>query len=231
MASVGWRPAAIGIIVVGAASGASDQRAQNLRVIIGAEPPSLDPGLATDTTSSNVLLNINEPLIKLGAPPDLNAVPGAAQSWTVKGSTVTLNLRKDVRWSNGQPVTAQDYVWSWLRTLSPELAADYAYQLWGIKGAEAYNGCKSNCNARSRKVGLRARPVLLRIQLVSAQRGSSSSCRTPRSCRRTRRRHKYGRSGRSREHGHERPVQAPGGSDASVTLVKNTSGATRSRSS
>jgi len=165
--------AAIAIIVVGAASGASSQRAQNLRIIIGAEPPSLDPGLATDTTSSDVLLNINETLVELGAPPDLKAEPYAAQSWTVKGPTVTLNLRKDVRWSNGQPVTAKDYVWSWLRTLSPELAADYAYQLWGIKGAAEYSACdpaKTDCNALRSQVGVSApSKYVLRVQLTSPQ--------------------------------------------------------------
>ena len=165
--------AAIAVIAVGAASGASDQRAQNLRVIIGAEPPSLDPGLATDSTSSNVLLNINEPLIVLGAPPDLKAEPAAIQSWTVKGSTVTLNLRKDVRWTNGKPVTAQDYIWSWKRTLSPELAADYAYQFFGIKGAAEYNACdpaKANCNALRSQVAISApSKYVLRVQLTSPQ--------------------------------------------------------------
>ena len=145
---------ALAVIVVGSALGASAMtnkaQAQDLRLIIGAEPPSLDPGLATDTTSSNVLLNILEPLVKLGPAPELKAIPAAAQSWTVKGTTVTLNLRKDIKWTNGQPVTAQDYVWSWLRTISPELAADYAYQLFGIKGASEYNACdpaKANCTA------------------------------------------------------------------------------------
>ena len=56
-----------------------------------------------------------------------------------QGKVVTLNLRRNVKWSNGQPTTAGDYVWSWLRTISPELGADYAYQFYGIAGAEAYN--------------------------------------------------------------------------------------------
>jgi ABC-type oligopeptide transport system substrate-binding subunit len=156
-----WAIAAgvIAVVVAGSAIGAADQKAQNLREIIGAEPPSLDPGLATDTTSANIVLNINEPLVKLGPLPDLKPVPTAAESWTVKGSTVTFNLRKEVRWTNGQPVTAADYVWSWKRTLSPELAADYAYQLFGIKGAAEYNSCdpaKANCAALAAAVGVKA---------------------------------------------------------------------------
>ena len=148
----------------------SAARAQVLKMSIGAEPPSLDPGLATDTTSADILFNIMDPLIRLGNPPALKALPGAAASWKVRGANVTLNLRRNVRWSNGQPVTAKDYVFSWLRTISPELGADYAYQFYGIKGAEAYNGCKSNCGALRAKVGIKAAGrYTLRIQLTSAQ--------------------------------------------------------------
>jgi oligopeptide transport system substrate-binding protein len=149
---------------------ASKARAQVLRIAIGSEPPSLDPGLATDTTSANVIYNIMEPLVKLGPLPKLRAVPFAAASWRVRGANVTINLRKSVRWTNGQPVTAQDYVWSWLRTISPELGADYAYQFFGIKGAEAYNGCKSNCGALRARVGVKAAGrYTLRVQLTSPQ--------------------------------------------------------------
>src|SRR5918994_6396094 len=117
----------IAVTVTGASTavtGKSEARAQVLRVAIGAEPPSLDPGLATDTTSANLLYNLMDPLVRLGAPPALKATPGAASSWSVKGSNVTLNLRRNVRWTNGKPLTAGDYVWSWLRTISPELGAD-----------------------------------------------------------------------------------------------------------
>lgn len=149
---------------------ASEARAQVLRYALGSEPPSLDPGLATDTTSSSIINNIMEPLIKLGAAPALKALPGAAQSWSVRGSTVTLNLRRNVRWTNGQRTTAGDYVWSWLRTISPELGADYAYQFFGIRGAEAYNSCKANCGALRARVGIRALgPYRLRVTLVSPQ--------------------------------------------------------------
>jgi ABC-type oligopeptide transport system substrate-binding subunit len=167
---------AIAIIVASSAvgaTGAADQRAQNLRVIIAADPPSLDPGLATDTTSASVLSNLMEPLVVFGPAPQLKAVPAAAQSWVVKGANVTLNLRKDVKWTTGQPVTAQDYVYSWLRTISPELGGDYAYQFFGIKGAEAYNGCdpaKADCNALRSQVGVSApSKFVLRVQLKSPQ--------------------------------------------------------------
>jgi oligopeptide transport system substrate-binding protein len=146
-----------------------------LTVAIGSEPPSLDPGLATDTTSSYVVLNINTPIVRLGPAPDLKPQPALAQSWDVNGNTVTLHLRHDVKWSNGTPVTANDVVWSWLRTISPQLGADYAYQFYGIKGAQAYNGCKPNagnqqCNGLKKKVGLSApNAYTVKVQLTSPQ--------------------------------------------------------------
>jgi len=136
----------------------------------GAEPPSLDPGLATDTTSSNVLLNIMDPLVRLDN--ENKAVPSLAESWDLSpdGKTVTYHLRKDGKWTNGDPVTAKDFVYSWKRTLSPDLAADYAYQLYGLVGAQEYNSCTKNCDALAAKVGVEATDdSTLVVHLTSAQ--------------------------------------------------------------
>jgi oligopeptide transport system substrate-binding protein len=165
---------ALALVVAGSAFAAtSKSSAKIVKLSIGAEPPSLDPGLATDTTSSNVLLNIMDPLVRLGPPPALKPVPALASSWTVKGDDVTINLRHDGRWTNGAPVTANDFVWSWLRTISPQLAADYAYQFFGIVGAEAYNSCdptKADCNALRAKVGISApNKWTLKVKLISPQ--------------------------------------------------------------
>lgn len=129
---------------------------QVITVNWGTEPPSLDPGLASDTTSANILLNIMDPLVKLDE--DLNPIPSVAESWDISedGTTVTLHLRSDAKWTNGDPVTAEDFEWSWKRTISPELAADYAYQFYGIVGAQEYNGCEKNCDALADKVGVNA---------------------------------------------------------------------------
>ena len=125
----------------------------------GTEPPSLDPGLASDTTSANILLNIMDPLVKLDE--DLNPVPNAAESFETSedGKTVTFMLRDDLKWTNGDPVTAEDFEYSWKRTISPELGADYAYQFYGIVGAQEYNGCeakKDDCEALADKIGVNA---------------------------------------------------------------------------
>jgi oligopeptide transport system substrate-binding protein len=155
----------------GATGGGTSQAAnQVLRIAWGAEPPSLDPGLATDTTSSNVILAIMDPLLRLDE--NNEPVPALAESWDVSpdGKTVTYHLRQDGKWTNGDPVTASDFVYSWKRTLSPELAADYAYQLYGIVGAAEYNACTKKCDALADKVGVEAPDdYTLVVHLTSAQ--------------------------------------------------------------
>lgn len=106
---------------------------------ITSEPPSLDPNLASDTTSVAVINNIFEGLVHIDF--DGNPFPGVAESWDVSadGLTVTFNLRGTDKWSNGDTVTSEDFKNSWIRILDPATAADYAYQLYFIKGAEAFN--------------------------------------------------------------------------------------------
>ena len=156
----------------GSTGGGTEQAAEQvLRMGWGAEPPSLDPGLATDTTSSNVLLAIMDPLIRLNAETN-EAEPSLATSWDVSedGKTVTYHLSPEGRWTNGDPVTANDFVYSWKRTLSPDLAADYAYQLYGLVGAAEYNSCTKNCDALAAKVGVEATDDnTLVVHLTSAQ--------------------------------------------------------------
>jgi len=153
----------------GATDGGQPAAEQVFRIGWGAEPPSLDPGKATDTTSSNVLLALMDPLVRLN-PDTLAAEPALAESWEVDGNTVTFNLRDDATWTNGDPVTANDFVYSWKRTLSPELAADYAYQLYGITGAAEYNGCEKNCEALADAVGVTAvDDYTLQVELTSPQ--------------------------------------------------------------
>jgi oligopeptide transport system substrate-binding protein len=160
------------VIVTGCGGGDDDEAAAADGIITinwSSEPPSLDPGLATDTTSSNVVLNIMDPLIKLEGE-NLEPTPNLAESWEVNGATVTFTLREDGRWTNGDPVTAEDFEWSWKRTISPELASEYAYQFSGIVGADDYNSCEKNCDALREKVGIEAvDDRTLRVELTSPQ--------------------------------------------------------------
>ena len=74
---------------------------------------------------------------------DGKVAPGIAETWEVSpdGKTYTFHLR-DAKWSDGTPVTAEDFKYAWLRALAPETGSEYAYQLFYIKGAEEYNSGK-----------------------------------------------------------------------------------------
>lgn len=103
------------------------------------EPGSLDPALAQGTHESWILNHTFEGLMKLDQ--EGKVVPGMASGYELSDDdlTYTFTIRDDVKWSNGDPVTAEDFEYSWKRALNPDLAADYAFQLYYIKGGEAYN--------------------------------------------------------------------------------------------
>ena len=105
-----------------------------------AEPPSLDPGLTSDNASANIVIQIFEGLAEYD-PKSLQPIPGVATHWEVSldGLIYTFYLRNNAKWSNGDPVTASDFEYSWKRVLNPETAAQYAYILYFIKNAEEYN--------------------------------------------------------------------------------------------
>lgn len=110
-----------------------------LRTNNASEPGSLDPALAQGTHESWVLNHTFEGLMKLDQ--DGEVAEGMAEGYKLSDDdlTYTFTIRDDVKWSNGDPVTANDFEFSWKRALDPELAADYSFQLFYIKGAEAYN--------------------------------------------------------------------------------------------
>jgi oligopeptide transport system substrate-binding protein len=97
-----------------------------------------------------------EPLVTLDA--RLQPVPALAERWetSADGLTVTFHLRGDGRWTNGDPVTAHDFEWSWKRVLAPETKSARAPHLAGIAGASAYNACQSDCARLRDGVGVRA---------------------------------------------------------------------------
>ena len=139
------------------ASASSTKDAKTIVVALPGEPPSLDPQIGTDTFSAEVTNNLMDPLVRLDGR-TLKAVPNLATSWTVSGGgkIYTILLRHTGRWTNGRPVTAQDFEYSWKRELDPKLAAGYAYIMYGIKGALAYNTCKRNCERLRDRVGVKA---------------------------------------------------------------------------
>jgi oligopeptide transport system substrate-binding protein len=111
----------------------------DLVILNGAEPETLDPALITGQPEGRVANALFEGLTTFDERG--SAIPGVAERWTISddGLEYTFHLRESARWSNGDPVTAHDFVRSWQRTLSPETASEYAYQLHYIRGGRAYN--------------------------------------------------------------------------------------------
>jgi ABC-type oligopeptide transport system substrate-binding subunit/predicted ATPase len=117
------------------------------------DPPTLDPALSTDSVSIGIIVQIFSGLVRLN--PELDVVPELAQSWEVQGDgeRYIFHLRDDARWSDGRPVTAQDFVYAWQRVLSPALESPIAGYLYDLMGAQAYHqGQISDPN----QVGVRA---------------------------------------------------------------------------
>ncbi|MGH8149808.1 MAG: peptide ABC transporter substrate-binding protein, partial [Steroidobacteraceae bacterium] len=104
---------------------------------LDAMPRSLDPSLSIDVTGQQVIDDLFEGLTTLD--PKGNVIPGVATSWDVSsdGKTWTFHLRHDARWSNGDPVTAADFVYAWRREVDPKTAAEYAQALSPIVNALA----------------------------------------------------------------------------------------------
>ena len=104
---------------------------------LGSEPPQLDSTKSTDMVSGQVLGHVMEGLIRYG--PNNEILPGIAESWEVSERSATFYLRKDAVWSNGSPVTADDFVFAWQTALNPETASQYAFILYPLKNGEAIN--------------------------------------------------------------------------------------------
>jgi oligopeptide transport system substrate-binding protein len=113
--------------------------ANSITVNITSEPPEMFSVTTTDTTSFSVLRHVIENLVTLD--PNDKVQPGVAKEWTVSddGLVYTFKLRDDMKWSNGEKVTANDFVFAWTSLLTPEFAADYAYFGYVFKNGLAYN--------------------------------------------------------------------------------------------
>ncbi|MGG2093209.1 peptide ABC transporter substrate-binding protein [Bacillus sp. S13(2024)] len=121
------------------AKGDTSSAKQVVNLLETAELPTMDTTLTTDGTSSSVMNNTMEGLYRLGK--DNKLVPGVAESYekSADGKKYTFKLRKDAKWSNGDPVTAKDFVYSWQRAVNPDTAAKSAYIMFDVKNAEKIN--------------------------------------------------------------------------------------------
>lgn len=118
----------------------------------GSEPESIDPGKSYDGPGLDVARELFEGLTRYH-PETLDPIPGLAERWEVDedGRRYRFHLR-DAQWSDGRPITAHDFEWSWKRVLDPRTAAQYAALFWDIEGGKDFNMGRGSAEA----VGVRA---------------------------------------------------------------------------
>ncbi|MGO8765552.1 MAG: peptide ABC transporter substrate-binding protein [Limisphaerales bacterium] len=136
----------------------------DLTILNGAEPQSLDPAIIVGQADMRIVQGLFEGLTRVD-PQTSRPIPGLAESWDISpdGRTYTFHLRTNLVWSTGGPIRADDVVYSWIRTLDPETASEYAGQLYYIKNAEAFN---TNGITNASLVGVHALdPFTVRVEL------------------------------------------------------------------
>lgn len=116
---------------------------QVLNLYIGDDLPNMDVSKATDAYSFLMMANTMEGLVRLDETG--TAQPGIAESWEISPDSKTFTFKlRDAKWTNGDPVTAEDFVYSWKRTLNPDTGSQYSFMLYWVKGATAYNQGKGS---------------------------------------------------------------------------------------
>lgn len=139
---------------VGCSQGEPEKEAEETQVIrynLGTEPETLDPAKMTGMIEGTIANAVFEGLVRYDA--QSRPKPGIAKDWTISDNGLVYTFRlRDAMWSNGDPVTAEDFRYAWLRALNPDLAYDYAYQLYYIKGAQEYNSGKGSAEDVAIKV-------------------------------------------------------------------------------
>ena len=136
-------------------------KAEFFTTALAADPETFDTAKMSGAPEGRLAFNLFEGLLMPGPKTkDLKdakdlVVPGVAESFSVSedGKTYTFQLRADAKWSNGDALTSEDFVYSWKRILTPEFPADYVQLLWNIEGAQAYSEGKESDWG---KVGIKA---------------------------------------------------------------------------
>ena len=141
---------AVSLITAGCAASAKNNlffgktdppRDNVLRYVSGSEPESIDPQIPTGQNEARICLALYEGLAEYD-PKTSEAIPALAERWEVNKdwSELVFHLRRDGRFSNGDPITARDFVYTIRRGLTPETGARYASLAYPIKYAQEYNG-------------------------------------------------------------------------------------------
>jgi oligopeptide transport system substrate-binding protein len=135
-------------------------------VINGHEPESLDPAIGTTVEDTRIGAALFEGFVR-NDPVTGSAIPSLAERWDVSpdGRVYTFHLRTNLQWSTGEPIHADDFVYSWRRVLDPKTGAQYAGQLFYVKNAQEFNEGKVK---DPEQVGIRALDAnTVRVELNS----------------------------------------------------------------
>ncbi|MDH3643749.1 MAG: peptide ABC transporter substrate-binding protein [Gammaproteobacteria bacterium] len=116
---------------------AVDPESKTVTLFLREEPPQLDSSRSTDQVSGMILGHVMEGLLRYDEHNRL--APGMAEKWEVTENGATFRIREDARWSDGEPVTAHDFVFAWRLALDPANASEYAFILYPVKNGEAIN--------------------------------------------------------------------------------------------
>ena len=125
------------LLSIHAEAASVDAESQTITIALAQEPPQLNGMKATDQVSIRVLSHSMEGLTRYDRRGNL--APGVATRWEVDDKKATFWLREDAKWSNGDPVTAHDFVFAWRTVVTPSTASEYAFILYPVKNAEAIN--------------------------------------------------------------------------------------------
>jgi oligopeptide transport system substrate-binding protein len=173
---------AFGLAALAASLGCSPHEpAADLTIINDLEPESLDPAIITAQADMRIVAGMFEGLTRQ-EPVVGRAEPGLAERWEISpdATLYTFHLRTHLQWSTGEPITSADVVYSWLRTLNPATASDYAGQLYYVTNAEAFNTGKLTNAAL---VGVQATdPYTVRVQLNHPTPFFLDICAMPLAC-------------------------------------------------
>jgi oligopeptide transport system substrate-binding protein len=131
----------------GGGGGGGGGSSKSVTINLGDTIRDLDSTTTTDSVSVDVLENVVSGLMRLD--PDNRPVPELAESYEISSDklTYTFKLRDGIKWSNGDPVTSQDFKYAWLRALDPKTAGQYAYIITTfVKGASEFNSGKGSAD-------------------------------------------------------------------------------------
>ncbi|HWJ69839.1 MAG TPA: peptide ABC transporter substrate-binding protein [Sphingobium sp.] len=120
--------------------GGVDPRTGTVTLSLADEPPQLDSSMTADQISSFILGHVEEGLLRFDQ--NNHLAPGVAERWEIGATGATFWLRDTAKWSDGQPVTAHDFVFAWRNAVDPKSASEYANIMFGIKNAEAISAGK-----------------------------------------------------------------------------------------